>query len=204
MSLKGSNTTSGYIEWDTLNRIAKYLYGKREYKFYLLIKAGMYLGLRIGDILRLKWNDALNNDFIELTENKTKKYRKIRVNEELKKDFQRIHEKLSNSPLSSVRIQNDDEFMFSNKFKSSHISTQYVNTRLKEIVKRYKINGSNISSHSLCKSFGRRVWEINNHSDKSLILLSELFNHTSLAVTRKYLGIRQSELFDIYESLNWF
>ena len=82
------------------------------------------------------------------------------------------------------------------------MSIQYVNTKLKDIVKRYNIRGSNISSHSLRKSFGRRVWEINNHSDKSLIILSEMFNHSNIAVTRKYLGIRQSEIFDVYKSLN--
>lgn len=59
----------------------------------------------------------------------------------------------------------------------------------------------NISSHSLRKSFGRRVYENNNESEKSLIYLSELFNHTSLSVTRKYLGIRQEELNDIYMNL---
>ena len=139
---------------------------------------------------------------IEITENKTKKYRKIRINEELKKDFIRIHDKLSSSPLSSIRIRDQEEFIFTNKYKTIHISPQYVNTKLKEIVRRYKINGSKISSHSLRKSFGRRVWEINNHSDKSLIILSEMFNHSNIAVTRKYLGIRQSEIFDVYESLN--
>ncbi|MFC2089648.1 tyrosine-type recombinase/integrase [Bacteroidota bacterium] len=201
MSLKGSNTTSGYIKWDTLIRITNYLLRKKDYKFYLLIRTGMFTGLRIGDILNLKWNDVLEKDYIELTEKKTKKFRRIRVNEELKKDFVMTFKKLSESTLMSIRIQNQDEYIFSNKYKTNHLSIQYVNTKLKEIVKKYKINPNYISSHSLRKSFGRRVWEMNNHSDKSLILLSELFNHSNIAVTRRYLGIRQSEIFDIYLSL---
>ena len=59
----------------------------------------------------------------------------------------------------------------------------------------------NISSHTLRKTFGRRVYNNNNESEKALIYLSEMFNHTSLAVTRLYLGIRQEELNEIYMNL---
>ena len=92
------------------------------------------------EIMELK-KDFVNEekDYIELTEKKTRKYRKIRVNEELKKDFETTFKKLSESTLSSVRIQGTDEYIFSNKYKSNHLSIQYVNTKLKEIVKKYKI-----------------------------------------------------------------
>tara|TARA_R110002051_G_scaffold95783_2_gene165805 strand:- start:1493 stop:1696 length:204 start_codon:yes stop_codon:yes gene_type:complete len=58
-----------------------------------------------------------------------------------------------------------------------------------------------ISSHSLRKSFGRRVWENNGKSDEALTYLSEIFNHQSIAMTRKYLGIRADEIKDIYLNL---
>ena len=35
-----------------------------------------------------------------------------------------------------------------------------------------------------------------------LIILSEMFDHSNIAVTRQYLGKRQAEIFDMYESLN--
>ena len=58
-----------------------------------------------------------------------------------------------------------------------------------------------ISSHSLRKTFGRQVWNNNGESDKALLYLSELFNHSSPAITKRYLGIRQEELDDIYMNL---
>ena len=172
MSLKGSHTTTGYIEWDKLERLSKYLYRKRNYKFYLLIRTGMNTGLRIGDILNLKWKDVLGKEYIDLTERKTKKFKRVSINEGLRKDFDNVYRIFKSSNLKSVRIINDDEFVFTNKFKSNPISVQYVNTRLKKIVLRDKSINYPVSSHSLRKSFGRRVWEMNNYSDRSLILLS--------------------------------
>ena len=58
-----------------------------------------------------------------------------------------------------------------------------------------------LSSHSLRKSFGRQCYEKNNESEKALMYLSEMFNHTSPSITRKYLGIRQEELNNIYMTL---
>jgi hypothetical protein len=51
------------------------------------------------------------------------------------------------------------------------------------------------------KAFGRRVYFQNNESEKALMYLMDLFNHSSMAITKKYLGIRQEELDNIYMNL---
>ena len=43
--------------------------------------------------------------------------------------------------------------------------------------------------------------ENNDNSDRSLILLSEMFNHSNIKTTKIYLGIREKEIFDVYENL---
>jgi len=45
------------------------------------------------------------------------------------------------------------------------------------------------------------VYECNGRSEDSLIKLSELFQHSTMAITRRYLGIRKEELGDIYMNL---
>lgn len=78
------------------------------------------------------------------------------------------------------------------------------NTRYrKEIATKYQLNIplSEVSSHIFRKTLGRNVWSKNNYSEKSLILLSELFNHSSVAVTKIYLGIKQQEIGDVYLNL---
>jgi len=62
-------------------------------------------------------------------------------------------------------------------------------------------NPSMIKSHSLRKSFGRRVFENNDNSERSLILLSEILNHSNIKTTKVYLGIRDKEIFDVYDNL---
>jgi hypothetical protein len=77
-----------------------------------------------------------------------------------------------------------------------------VNVKLKEIVKKYSFNiEGNVSSHLFRKTLGNRVLKLNNYSNESVILLMELFNHSSPAITKKYLGIREKEIYDIYDSI---
>ena len=201
MSLKGTKTTADYIEWHKLENLYQYLFKHQQYKLSLFVCIGMNTGLRAGDILRLTWIDALD-DFIEINEKKTNKYRRININGELRSHIYKVYLKLNTSELKSQQIEADFEFVFSNKYKTSSISKQYINLQLKFYAKKLRIKELNISTHSLRKSFGRRVWEMNNYSDRSLIILSEIFNHSNIAITRKYLGIRQAEIFDVYESLN--
>lgn len=151
--------------------------------------------MRISDILSLKWRDLIDRDFIEITEKKTGKFRRIKINPNL-------HEIVSKS-IDSHKLLNQDDFIFLNRFNTSTISVQYVNRKLKEIVGKYNVvkNPLLIKSHSLRKSFGRRVFENNENSERSLILLSEMFNHSNIKTTKVYLGIRDKEIFDVYDNL---
>ena len=90
-----------------------------------------------------------------------------------------------------------------NRWGSGTISVQYINKHLKLIASKYKISkdASTIKSHSLRKSFGRRVFEVNDNSERALILLSDILNHTSAKTTKVYLGIREKEIQDVYMNL---
>ena len=180
-------TKSDYINFDKcLNTGRKLINSDKQSVIGLYIIVSIHTGLRISDVLRLKWSDLMKEDLV-IKEKKTKKLRTIKINST-------VH-----SVLSKFNLNGEDDFIFKSQ-KGSVFSIQQINRVLKEIF-RTESKHLNISSHSLRKSFGRRVYENNNESEKSLVYLSELFNHTSLSITRKYLGIRQEELNDIYMSL---
>ena len=62
MSKKYSNTTSDYLTWDQNLNLIRKLYDDKNYKISLLISMGSFFGLRISDLLCLKWEDVLNKD----------------------------------------------------------------------------------------------------------------------------------------------
>jgi len=193
MALSGQKTKSDYIEWEKLQSLILKLERDGDTKFALLISIGIYTGLRISDILVLRWKDFIENEYIEVIEKKTKKFRRIKINQNLNDIILRLYKNANDS----------ESLIFLNRFQTSAISVQYVNRKLKDLAIEYKISKEpgKIKSHSLRKSFGRRVFENNENSEKSLILLSEMFNHSSIATTKIYLGIREKEMFDVYDNL---
>lgn len=180
MSLKGSHTTSDYIPFEKAESKANDLIRSNDI-LGLYIMVAINTGLRIGDILKLRFEDFNGSELI-LIEGKTKKRRIIALNDRLKESFNRF---------------NGTGFIFVSQ-KGTVYARQSINRMLK---KHFDSKSINVSSHSLRKSFGRRVYENNNESEKALMKLSELFNHSTLAITRKYLGLRQEELNEVYLSL---
>lgn len=175
--------TSDYIDFEiAFAKATKLIRSKNIMGLYIMI--AINTGLRIGDLLRLKFED-LNGEKLILIEGKTKKKREILINDNIKQVL--------------TYFENREGLMFVSQ-KNGPYKIQSINRLLKEIFEK-ESKKLNISSHSLRKSFGRRVYENNGSAEASLVYLSELFNHSNLRVTRRYLGIRQEELDNIYAML---
>jgi len=181
--------TSDRLDFDkTLNKSIKLLKSEKNFVIPFLVIVGINTGLRISDLLSLK-HSHLTNDKFSIIEKKTKKSRTITINENIKKSYEIFKNRLNDF--------NENDFLFISQKKSVY-SVRSINRELK---KMFKSKDLNVSSHSLRKTYGYRVFENNNESDKSLILLSDIFNHSSTKITRIYLGIRDKEISDIYLNL---
>ena len=64
MALLGQKTTADFIEWDKLLNLILKLERDGDFKFALLLAIGSYTGLRISDILSLRWSDILDTDLL--------------------------------------------------------------------------------------------------------------------------------------------
>ena len=196
MSKKGQNTTTSFIEWNDFISLITRLEKDKEYKFCLLISIGVFTGLRISDLLLLRYSQILDCEVFFLTEKKTKKERSIKVNPTLKEIVYRIYHKSG--------ITNLDELIFLNKYGTKSIDKSYVNVKLKELFSKYRIRvKGNISTHTFRKTLGRRVMEVNNYSSESMVLLMELFGHSNMGITKRYLGITQDEIHNVYDCLTF-
>lgn len=193
MSLKYQNTTADFLPWESFEKFLLLLERDKEYNFLLLVSTGVFFALRISDILSLKWKDILNKKEIMIVEKKTKKKRTIPILSKHQNIIYRCY-KHKNEPYL-------EDFIIISR-KGQPMSIQYVNRRLKAFKEKYNLPIKNFSSHSLRKTFGRHVWENSNYSEKSLLLLSDLFGHSSPAYTKRYLGIREEEIENLYKLLN--
>ena len=195
MSLKYSTTTADYLVWsDAMNLIRK-LAKDENFKMSLLIALGCFTGLRISDILALRWEQILSTEEFTIIEKKTGKKRVLRLNSQLQQHIQECYEHIKPISVKSPILVSQ---------KGTVFTIQRINVILKEIKRKYRVKVKNFSCHSLRKTFGRQVYNMNSeNSELALVKLMELFNHSSLAITKRYLGLRQEEILETYDVLSF-
>lgn len=195
MSQKHSYTTADYLPWDTMLNLTHRLYKDGKYRMSLLVACGCFFGLRISDLLSLSWEQILGESFT-INEKKTGKHREIKVNAGVQEHIRECYKALD--------IKDHHEKCFLNRY-GDVISIQRINVVLKEIKVKYMLKDiQHFSTHSFRKTFGRKVVEMaGENSEMALIKLGEIFNHTSPSITRRYLGLRQQELREVYDTLQF-
>jgi len=164
----------------------------------LMFAIGVRLGLRVIDNLSLKWEDLMNlsvgEKFIRV-EKKTNKERILVMSSKLKEVLDIVISTSNPEP---------DHFIFSsNKGKGSEpMCIQTFNRLLKGIMDEYKVKCiGNCSSHLLRKSFvvGSIKKGFENGDHLSLIKVSRLINHSSVATTLKYTNFETDQMLSLYE-----
>ena len=187
--------TSDYMEWDVMLSLIRKLYRDGNYRMSLLIGCGCLFGLRISDILTLTWYMLLDDDKFTLNEKKTNKRRVVKINADFQQHIKQCHD--------ALHITNDNEKCFLSQKKMVY-STQRINVLFKEIKKKYNLKIEHFSTHTMRKTFGRKVFEsAGENANMALMRLSELFNHSNVSVTKIYLGIREKELLETYDLLDF-
>ena len=194
--MKIKKTVTAPLKWTTAMKLLAIMRESENLaESRLLLALGFYTGLRISDILKLCWRD-LENPILNIEEQKTGKFRRIDLNKKLQTIIQQV--RLTIQPFDT------NQFIFKGKRgpnKNKPLTVVGANNRIKQIFERFDIQTQNPSSHTLRKTFALRVYNINQRSEDALILLSEMFNHSNISITRKYIGITQERITNVYLSI---
>jgi len=172
----------------------------------LLFIFGINVGLRVSDILNLKFSDVVESpyvvkDYVTIKEQKTGKTKKFYLGDLVKK--------LIKNYISEIKDFSLDLYVFrSRKGPNKKISRQQAYNILNDaaekigIVKRDKDKGhivsGEIGTHTLRKTFG--YFACKNGS--SLELLMQIFNHSSQAQTLHYIGLTEEQKKAVYLKSN--
>jgi len=172
-----------------LKKLAEYYLKRGQLRNYVLIVMGAYTALRISDLLRLTWNDVYNFEqasfrtHITITEKKTGKTKTVALN---------------GQAIYALRMyfshRTDDGIIFSNNRKKVAAISRIQAYRIIRIAAEALGLAGHISCHSLRKTFGYHAW----NSGVPIVILMDIYNHSSYEITRRYLGVSQDDMDKVY------
>ena len=193
---------------DDINRITEYLVAQGRYRDNMLFICGINFGLRVSDLLTLRFCSIINEDLtfkdeFPILEKKTKNTRKVKRNRWLSVNdavVEAVTLYLQNCPSKL------DDYMFrsespNGKTDNKPLSRMSVDRILKEIQTTLGLD-VHMSTHSLRKTFGYHQMAMSNNDPRKLLILQKMFGHSSSSVTMDYIGITDEEITDAYRSLN--
>ncbi|SMO92909.1 site-specific integrase [Melghirimyces algeriensis] len=150
-----------------------------------LFVLGINSGLRISDVLKLTVGDIRGKEFIEVREQKTGKVKRFRINNTIKREFNRY---ISNEP--------DAAPLFPSRKGGNSITRFTAFRALQSAAEKVGIDDA-IGCHSLRKTFGYHAYK----AGTDLALLQKIFNHSSQGHTLRYIGIQQDKIDEVYANI---
>ena len=160
---------------------------------YVLVTLCVHTALRISDILSLSCDDVYdfeNNRIrttITITEKKTKKSKTIALNKNV---MTALEAYMPDAEPGKPLILN---------IKTGKAISRIQAYRLIRAAAEALDFSQRVSCHSLRKTFGYHAWK----SGVALAVIMEIYNHSSFAVTRRYLGVAQDDINAVYMDINF-
>jgi len=170
-------TVQAITDPSLIQDIADYLKQKNT-RDYVLFSMGIYTGLRIADLLKLRVRDVRDQDHIRIKEGKTKKSKVIKISSNLAR-LLKVY----------TSDKEDYEYLFKSRVgRNQPISRERAYAILREAAHEFGLK--HIGCHSMRKTFG--YWMYTN-SKGNIALLMDLFNHSREEITLRYIGLNQRD-----------
>lgn len=163
---------------------------------YAMLCMGFNSALRISDLLTLRWRDVYCFEreelktHITLQERKTGKETSIAINENAAKGLQMFK--------TILPVIKPDDYIFYGRKKGTHLSRCQAYRIIKNAAEALDIKEEHVGCHSMRKTFGYYAWKSGAHPS----VLMEIYNHSSYAITKRYLGIGQDDKDSVFLKVN--
>lgn len=177
---------------EDIQKIKNYFLENNRFRDYALFVLGLNTALRIGDLLNLTWGNIWDFEeehlleYVVVIEQKTKKRNRIILNISIQKALLLLYDNLPS-------VSPDDYIFKSGHGQNRPIHRSRAYTIIREAAQVNHINGI-ICCHSMRKTFGYHAWK--NGFPPALIM--DIYNHSSIEITKKYLSISQDDRDSIF------
>ena len=207
--IAGEHTSDPIKSIDDIYSISNWFISRGRYRDNLLFVVGINFGLRVSDLLTLRFSHLIDEQFrfkttFPILEKKTKNTRKVRRNRYITINdavVDAVMLYLDNTP--GVRLS---DYMFrgesnrcGNENKPMHRNS--VERIMKEVGSALGIE-AHMATHTLRKTFAYHQMLISNNDPRKLLLLQKMFGHSTSAQTLEYIGITGEEIEAAYMELN--
>jgi integrase len=181
-----------------IRRVKRLMKKDGNFRDLLMFTLGINAGLRISDILNMKWKDLLAKDGkikdeVRVKEKKTGKTKIFPLNGAVKRAIETYMENSEKIEYSS--------YVFLSRKKAKDGKPQPISrvAAWQSINKYCKMAGieQNVGTHTLRKTFGYHQYK--NGTD--IAMLQKMLNHSSPQVTLRYIGIEREKLNARYKAV---
>ncbi|WEU29169.1 tyrosine-type recombinase/integrase [Enterococcus faecalis] len=157
---------------DFLTEMKKGKHGKRDHLIFVI---GIYTGLRISDILNLKVSDVQNKTTAIIVEKKTNKQRELNLSN------------LTSLIIDYLNSYHDGQsnWLF---YRPSNHSKPLGTKVLQRVANVLELDY--IGTHTMRKTFGYKYYR----QFKDIPTLMKILNHSSQAITIRYIGLEEEEI----------
>jgi integrase len=177
-----------------VRELANYFLGRGQLRNYCLFLLGVHTALRVSDLLRLTWDDLYDfgtkrvRNSIVVTEKKTGKTKIIALNKNAVRAL----------ALYAAQAAKSGGVLIENRRTGKAISRVQAYRIVRAAAEALQLQ-CRVSCHSLRKTFGYHAWK----SGVSPTVIMEIYNHSSFAVTKRYLGVTQDDQNAAYMRLDF-
>ena len=191
-------TTEPIRNKQQIRKLADYFISRGQLRNHVLFIMGVHTALRVSDLLRITCDDVYDfkseckcgrgcvsvRESITITEKKTGKTKTIPLHENVIAALQRYADN------DNIR---SGAFLFENARTKKAISRVQVYRIICAATKAVGII-ARIACHGLRKTLGYHSWK----DGKLPEIIMKMYNHSSLAITARYLGITQDDINAVY------